>query len=108
MVSSDDAWMFPIGGSIMLVGLYVLFKYFNRIPSSPNSNRATLRPSPRGQSDAGHSLLHINVAILYQVSLIMLDRLAKLTFLIQTDLPSSHERAVTDHHSNEHCRSPRC
>lgn len=30
MVSSDDAWMFPIGGSVMLVGLYVLFKYLNK------------------------------------------------------------------------------
>ena len=30
MVSSDDAWMFPIGGSVMLVGLYVLFKYLDK------------------------------------------------------------------------------
>jgi len=30
MVSSDDAWVFPIGGSVMLVGLYVLFKYLNK------------------------------------------------------------------------------
>ena len=30
IVSSDDAWMFPIGGSVMLVGLYVLFKYLNK------------------------------------------------------------------------------
>jgi minor histocompatibility antigen H13 len=30
MVSSDDAWMFPIGGSVMLVGLYFLFQYFNK------------------------------------------------------------------------------
>ena len=30
MVSSEDAWLFPIGGSVMLVGLYVLFKYLNK------------------------------------------------------------------------------
>ena len=30
MVSSDDAWIFPIGGSVVLVGLYVLFKYLNK------------------------------------------------------------------------------
>jgi minor histocompatibility antigen H13 len=30
MVSSEDAWMFPIGGSVMLVGLYVLFKYLDK------------------------------------------------------------------------------
>jgi len=30
MVSSDDAWMFPIGGSVLLVGLYVLFKYLDK------------------------------------------------------------------------------